>query len=76
MLLTTCLIATAFWVPALKKLLIGRLYSGELNTMLLKARAHGWLSHSDASKIVNARLVIATIDLPMRIFVFAIEAGC
>ena len=76
LLISTCLIATAYWTPVFKKILIGWLYSGELNTMLLNAHAHGWLSFLDASTVVNASQAIAKLDLPMRLFVFFIEAAC
>ena len=74
--MAACLIASAYWAPAFKKLLIGWLYDGELSNMLVNSYAHGWLAFLDKETIVELSKMPASFDWPMRIFVFAIEAGC
>jgi len=74
--LTGCLVASAYWVPAFKKILIGWLYEGELFTMHLNAYAHGWLSFLEPQTIVKISSVTAIFEWPMRVFVLVIEAAC
>jgi len=44
--------------------------------MLYNAHAHGWLSFLDPKSFAPITEVVASLDIPIRLFVIAIEAGC
>ena len=74
--LSACLIASAYWAPALEKLLIRWVYSGELYLMLLNSHAHGWLSFIDTDRYSRIFDLLRPMDLWIRIVVMFLEAGC
>ncbi len=73
---TACLVASAYVLPAYKKISIEWLSHGELYMMLLNAHAHGWLSFIDSSTLIAATEKISKFDFVMKMSVIAVEAGC
>lgn len=73
--LKCCLVAGAYWEPAVAKLEINWINHGHLYRMLLAAYAHGWVSFLEPSALVSLAKAISWFDWPMRIFVMTIEAG-
>jgi hypothetical protein len=71
-----CLVAAAYWQPALTKLKLNWIAHGQLYHMPLAAYAHGWLSFLDPETMVNFSRFVSWFDWPMRVFVLAIEVGC
>jgi hypothetical protein len=74
--LTCCLVAGAYWLPALTKLQLGWFGHGQLVHVPLAAYAHGWLNFLDNNEIVKLASSMVVLDLPMKIFVIVVEAGC
>jgi hypothetical protein len=74
--MTCCMVASAYWQPALAKLQLDWFNHGQLNYMLMAANAHGWMSFLTSEQIVSFAHHIAWLDWPMRIFVITVEAGC
>ena len=76
LILSLCLIGTAYWEPALTKLQLDWLNHGHLYRMLLAAHAHGWLAGMDGSSVVAWARVIERADLAMQIFTLLVEIAC
>jgi hypothetical protein len=76
MFLTCCLVAAAYWLPALAKLSVDWIEVNQLFTAPLAAYAHGWLGHLSADQVVEFAQLLALLDLPMRVAVIVIEAAC
>lgn len=76
MFLTCCIVAAAYWEPALAKLKIGWVTHGHLYRLPLAAYAHGWLAFLEPEEIVTFAKTLSLFDWPMRVFVLVIEAGC
>ncbi len=74
--LTCCLVAAAYWVPALTKIERNWVTYGHLYRMPLAAYAHGWLAFLEPSTIVRFAKAVAWFDWPMRIFTLVVEGGC
>ena len=70
-----CLVAAAYWQPALTKLKLNWIAHGQLYHMPLAAYAHGWLSFLDPETMVNFSRFVSWFDWPMRIFVYVVEAN-
>jgi hypothetical protein len=70
-----CLVAAAYWQPAVTKLQLDWLWTEGLFYMPLAAHAHGWLSFIDPAEMVKLSGYLKTIDWPARVFVLALEVG-
>ena len=70
-----CMIAAAYWVPAISKLELGWLNHGRLYHMPLAAYAHGWLAFLESQQIVEYALRIKPFDRLMLLFTIVFEAG-
>lgn len=74
--LTCCFVASAYWLPAFTKIQLGWFDFGSLSNAPIASFAHGWLSFLGVEQVLTFSRLIAEIDLPLKLFVIAIEAGC
>lgn len=71
-----CLVAAAYWLPALAKLRLNWLADPNLHLLPLAAYAHGWLGFLEPATIVRFSQWVAPFDLPLAIFVLVAEGLC
>lgn len=74
--MTCCLVAAAYWLPALSKLQLNWLADTNLHLLPLAAYSHGWLSFLEADTVARLSQWILPLDFPLALFVLSIEALC
>lgn len=74
--LTCCLVAAAYWIPAVAKIRIDWTSANQLFTAPLAAYAHGWLGHLSTDRVVAFAHSLTWVDPLLRVAVIIIEAAC
>lgn len=74
--LSCCLVAAAYWQPALTKLQLSWISHGQLYNMPLAAYANGWMPWLPAEFVVRFAGLVSHFDGPMLLLVLVIEVGC
>jgi hypothetical protein len=73
--ITCCLVAGAYWLPALTKIKLGWLAHGDISFIPIAAYTHGWLSFLPISQLVDFANTLSWFDWPFKIFVLVVEGS-
>jgi hypothetical protein len=71
-----CLVASAYWLPALSKFNLGWLSLGSLHHGTLAAYAHGWLGFLSPDEVIAFAQTLAWFERPMHFAVLILEGAC
>lgn len=74
--LTSSLVAAAYWQAAVAKHALNWLQTNELHLIIPAAFNHGWLGTMTPQQINQLALALAPLDAPLQYLVMFVEAAC